>query len=116
MVVLTENVFRPYRGEQQEFVAVAKLGGGKDARAVLLEPDESKTADGEALASWGHVDRMSFRAYPERGETLLGSKNWAGPQPVFAKLSWQTGGIRPPPPDPEAPTGRLSGRPGDSVT
>ncbi|MFO0806121.1 MAG: acetylxylan esterase [Gemmataceae bacterium] len=88
VIVLTENLFRSYRGKSQEFVAVVKLNGGKDAQAVSLEPNDFKTRDGEALSSWKNVDLLSLRAYHERNGKLLGSKSWAGPQPVFRKLWW----------------------------
>ncbi len=89
MIVLTENVFRAYRGKQKEFVAVVKLGGGKDWQSAALEPKDFKAGDGEGLSSWHHVDLLSFRAHYEKGEKLLGSKSWAGRQPVFRKLWWQ---------------------------
>lgn len=89
VIVLTENVFRPYRGKQKEYVAVAKLGGGEETRAVTLAPKDFRASDGEALSSWRNVDLLSFRAYYEKGEKLLGSKSWAGPQPVFGKVWWE---------------------------
>jgi dienelactone hydrolase len=91
VIVLTENVFRSYRGKQKEFVAVAKLHGGTDTQTVRLEPSDFKAGDGEALSSWGHVDLLSFRAYYDRGVKLLGSKGWAGSQPVFGKVWWDGG-------------------------
>lgn len=89
VIVLTENFFRQYRGKLQEFVAVAKLKGGKEMQTVTLEPKDFKASDGEALSSWSHVDLLSFRAYYDKGEKLVGSKNWAGPQPIFKKLWWR---------------------------
>jgi hypothetical protein len=89
VIVLTTNFFRSYRGKSQEFVTVVKLGGGKETHAVTLVPKAFKTSDGEALSSWSNVDLLSFRAYYDKGEKLLGSKNWAGPQPMFKKLWWQ---------------------------
>jgi hypothetical protein len=89
VIVLTENVFRSYRGKQKEFVAVVKLGGGKDWQSAVLEPKDFKAGDGDVLSSWHHVDLLSFRAYYEKGEKLLGSKTWAGGQPAFRKLWWQ---------------------------
>ena len=89
VIVLTTNFFRSYRGKSQEFVAVVKLNGGKDTQIVVLEPKDFKTSDGESLSSWSNVDLLSFRAYYDKGEKLLGSKSWAGPQPVFRKLWWQ---------------------------
>lgn len=89
VIVLTENFFRQYRGKQKEFVAVVKLNGGKDTQAVSLEPTNFQASDGEALSFWKNVDLLSFRAYYDKGEKLVGSKSWAGPQPVFTKLWWQ---------------------------
>ncbi len=89
VIVLTENFFRSYRGKSQEFVAVVKLSGGKDRQAVTLDPKDFKTFDGEGLSSWKNVDLLSFRAYYDKGEKLIGSKSWAGPQPKFKKLWWQ---------------------------
>lgn len=89
VIVLTENFFRSYRGKQNEFVAVVKLKGGKDVQTASLELQDFKTSDGEALASWKNVDLLSLRAYYEKGDKLLGSKNWAGSQPQFRKLVWQ---------------------------
>jgi hypothetical protein len=90
VIRLTENIFRPYRGKQKEFVAVAKLSGGQDAQAISLEPKEFQASDGERLSSWHNVDLLSLRAYDDHGETLVGSKSWKGSQPVFRKLWWQT--------------------------
>ncbi len=89
VIVLTENFFRQYRGKQREFLAVVNLDGGKETQRVMLEPKDFKTSDGEVLSSWGNVDLLSFRAYDDKGEKLVGSKSWAGPQPVFKKLWWQ---------------------------
>lgn len=85
VVVLTENCFRPYRGKQQEFVAVVKLKGGKDTQTVSLERKDF----GEGLTSWKNVDLLSLRAYFDKGGKLLGSKSWAGGQPKFRNLRWQ---------------------------
>ncbi len=71
-------------------MAVVKLNGGGDSQAVSLEPGDFKTGDGEALSSWKNVDVLSLRAYYEKGEKLLGSKSWAGSQPVFRKLFWSS--------------------------
>jgi hypothetical protein len=89
VIVLTENFFRQYRGKQQEFAAVVKLSGGRDTQTVSLDPKDFKTIDGEALSSWKNVDLLSVRAYYDKGNKLIGSKSWAGPQPVFRKLWWQ---------------------------
>lgn len=89
VVELTENVFRPYRGRQREFVAVVKLDGGNEGQTVSWTPGDFKTGDGEALPSWNHVDLLSVRAYYDKGDRLLGSKSWAGGQPKFRKLRWQ---------------------------
>jgi hypothetical protein len=70
-------------------VGGGKLDGGKETQAVSLEPKDFKTGDGEALSGWNNVDLLSFRAYYDKGEKLVGSKSWAGPQPVFMKLWWQ---------------------------
>jgi hypothetical protein len=53
-------------------------------------PEDFLAGDGAALSAWQNVDLLSFRAYSERGEQLLGSKAWDGPQPVFTKLWWQS--------------------------
>jgi dienelactone hydrolase len=89
VIVLTTNFFRSYRGKQQEFVAVVKTNGGPDTQTFSLEPQNFTTSDGQALSSWSQVDLLSFRAYVQQGEKLLGSKSWQGPQPVFKKLWWQ---------------------------
>ena len=78
-----------YRGNQKEFVAVVNLNGGKDTQTVSLEPKDFNTLDGEAMSSWKNVDLLSFRAFFEKGEKLVGSKNWDGSQRVFRKLWWQ---------------------------
>ncbi len=88
VIVLTENFFRSYRGPQQECVAVVKLHGGRDSQTIALEPGDFQTIDGEALSSWKNIDMLSLRAYYEKGEKVLGSKNWAGSQPVFRRLWW----------------------------
>ena len=89
VIVLTENFFRQYRGKMREFAAVVKLAGGQDEQTVALAPHDFLASDGAALSTWQNVDLLSFRAYSERGEQLLGSKAWQGPQPVFTKLWWQ---------------------------
>ncbi len=88
VIVLTENFFRQYRGKQREFFALVTLNG-KETQSATLEPQDFKTSNGEALSSWKNVDLLSFRAYYDSGEKLIGSKRWAGPQPVFRKLSWR---------------------------
>ena len=89
VIVLTENFFRSYRGKSQEFVAIVKLDGGKAVQTMSLGLTDFKTIDGESLSSWKNVDILSLRAYYEKGDKLLGSKSWAGRQPVFQKLRWQ---------------------------
>ena len=89
VVVLTENFFRSYRGRQREFVAVVRLTGGQHSQTVSLAPGDFKADNGDQLSSWQNVDLLSFRAYYDKSDKLLGSKNWIGPQPVFRKLSWQ---------------------------
>jgi dienelactone hydrolase len=91
VIVLTENFFRSYRGKSQEYTAVVKLNGGKEAQTVLLEPKDFKASDGESLPSWKNVDVLSLRAYLNQGGKLLGSKSWSGEQPKFRNLRWQEG-------------------------
>ena len=88
VMVLTENFFRGYRGRQGQFVAVVKLGGDRETNTVSLGPADFETIDGEPLATWKDVDLLSLRAYFEKGDTLLGSKRWAGAQPTFGNLRW----------------------------
>lgn len=88
LIVLTENFFRPYRGKQNEFVAVVKLESGHETQTVRLEPKAFEAVDGEVLSSWKNIDLLSVRAYYEKGDKLIGSKNWAGRQPAIKKLSW----------------------------
>lgn len=90
VIVLTENFFRSHRGPQRECVAVVKLNGGGNSQTISLESGDFKTGDGEALSSWKNVDMLSLRAYWEKGEKILGSKSWVGPQPVFRKLWWSS--------------------------
>lgn len=89
VIVLTTNFFRSYRGKSQEFVKVVKLDGGDATQSVSLEPKDFKADDGEALSSWKNIDLLSLRAYYDKGDKLIGSKSWAGPQPIFRKLRWQ---------------------------
>ena len=89
VIVLTENVFRSYRGKQKEFVTVVKLNGGPDTQTVTLEPRAFQTTDGEVLSSWKDLDLLSFRAYYDKGEKLVGSKSWLGSQPLFQRLWWE---------------------------
>ena len=56
---------------------------------MTLEPKDFQAGDGETLAGWQNVDQFTWRAYFNKGEKLLGSKSWAGPQPKFLKLYWQ---------------------------
>ena len=88
LIVLTENFFRPYRGKQNEFVAVVKLESGHETQTVRLEPTAFEAVDGEVLFSWKNIDLLSVRGYYEKGDKLIGSKNWAGRQPAIKKLSW----------------------------
>ena len=88
VIVLTENFFRPYRGQSQEFVAVVKLNGGKQ-ETVSLTSGDFRTTAGDKLSSWKNVDLLSLRAYFEKDGSLLGSKSWTGSQPTFRKLYWQ---------------------------
>jgi hypothetical protein len=89
VIVLTENFFRSQRGPQREYVAVVPLAGGDEPQHVSLAPSDFQTLDGRPLASWQQLDLLSFRAYYERDNRLLGSKSWAGPQPVFRSLRWE---------------------------
>lgn len=91
VVVLTENFFRSYRGKQREFTTVVKLTGGKAAQTIALETRDFVAADDQKLVSWAQVDILSLRAYHEKTGMLLGSKNWAGRQPVLRKLWWEAG-------------------------
>lgn len=90
VIVLTENFFRNYRGRQQEFVAVVKLRGGTESQTAALEPGDFRNSDGQVLTAWGHVDLLSLRAYHEKGGAVIGSKSWAGSQPVFRRIWWQS--------------------------
>lgn len=89
VIVLTENFFRSYRGKSQEFVSAVTLAGGQDVQTVLLDPGAFKAADGTALSGWKNVDLLSLRGYCKRGDELIGSRTWAGPQPQFRRLRWQ---------------------------
>lgn len=87
ILVITDNFFRSYRGKQQEFVAVVKLTGGD--QTVSLSPQDFQQLAGEgSLPSWQNADILSLRAYVEKGEKLIGSKSWSGPQPKFQNLRW----------------------------
>jgi len=89
VVILTNNFFRPYRGKQQDFLAVAGLRGGEQWQTISLSPADFTSDDGErSLASWEEVDRLGFRAYYGDGQSMLGSRNWAGPRPIFRRLRW----------------------------
>jgi dienelactone hydrolase len=89
VVVLTENVFRGYRGKNQDFAAVVKLAGGNQWQTACLSPKDFKAVnDDNALLSWAGVDLLGLRAYCEEGGVLLGRKQWAGPQPQFRNLRW----------------------------
>ena len=92
VVVLTENVFRGYRGKQKDFVAVVKLDGGKEPQSVSLGPKEFKSGDGTALATWVNVDLLGLRAYSVVGGKPVGSRSWAGRQPTFRKMWWDENG------------------------
>ncbi len=87
VVVLTENVFRPYRGKQRQAAAVVKLTGGKEPQTVSLK----LTDFGDGPASWQAVDLLGLRAYVETDGKVLGSKTWAGTQPRFRNLRWAGG-------------------------
>ena len=89
VVVLTENDFRPYRGRQQDFIAVEDLKGG-DWQTVILRHGDFKTLDGRRLESWEHVDDLGFRAYyDEGGKIRVGSDRWSGVQPTLRNLRWE---------------------------
>ena len=88
VILLTENFFRSYRGKQRQFSAIVKLDGGEEAQTVTLTPDDFVSDSGEQLSSWANVDLLSFRAYHDSGEKLLGSKSWSGSQPQFRQLRW----------------------------
>lgn len=90
VIVLTNNVFRSYRGKQEEYVAVVKLNGGPVSQTISLSTEDFLDGEGKRLPSWQLVDQLTFRAYYERGKTLLGTKTWAGSQPIFYKLCWWT--------------------------
>ena len=88
-VVLTENCFRPYRGKQQDFLAVVELKGG-DWQTVMLTPARFKTLDDRPLKSWEQVDALGLRAYcGEGGKIRAGSDRWIGVQPSLRNLRWE---------------------------
>ena len=90
VIVLTDNLFRSYRGKSQEFVAVVKMSG-VEMQTISLTPSDFSTTEGENLSSWENIDLLSLRAYHEKDGKLLGSKSWNGPQPKFHELRWATG-------------------------
>lgn len=85
VVILTENVFRPYRGKQRQAAAVVKLAGGTEPQTVSLQLKDF----GDGPVSWQTVDLLSLRAYFEAEGKVLGSKSWAGGQPRFRNLRWE---------------------------
>ena len=88
VVVLTENDFRPYRGRQQDFVAVVDLKGD-DWQSVTLTPLDFKTLEGHLLKSWEYLDQLGFRAYyDEGGKIRVGSDRWSGVQSTLRNLRW----------------------------
>lgn len=89
VIVLTENFFRFYRGKSEEYVAVIPLPGGPDQHTFSLKPSDFQSPLGERLASWQNIDILSLRAYYQKGEKLMGSKQWQGPLPQFQKLYWK---------------------------
>ncbi len=66
-----------------------RLDGSNALQTVSLEPKDFRTSEGEVLSTWKNVDVLSFRAYYEKGGTLLGSKAWMGSQPKFRCLRWE---------------------------
>jgi dienelactone hydrolase len=89
IVVLTENYFRPYRGKQQDFLALVELKGG-DWQTVTLMPADFKTLEGHSLKSWEHVDELGFRAfYDEGGKIRVESDRWIGVLPSLRNLRWE---------------------------
>jgi len=96
VVVLTENFFRSYRGRQQNFAAVARLSGGDRWQTISLSPEDFKAVGTEkTLSSWANLDLLGLRASCEENGKVLGSKTWAGSQPVFRNLRWMAGRDRP---------------------
>lgn len=89
VIVLTENFFRSYRGKSEEYFAVIHLQGGADQQAFSLQPGDFQTMSRERLASWQNIDILSLRAYYQKGEKLIGSKQWQGALPQFNKLYWK---------------------------
>jgi dienelactone hydrolase len=88
IVVLTENFFRSYRGPMQEYVARVPLRG-TGTEAIKLLPSDFQSIAGVPLLSWQNVDLLSFRAYYEKDNTLIGSKQWEGKKPAFQRLFWE---------------------------
>jgi len=89
VIVLTENFFRSYRGKTEEYFAVLQLQGGPDPQVLSLTPSDFQSPTGQRLASWQNIDILSLRAYYQKGEKLVGSKQWQGPLPQFQKLHWK---------------------------
>jgi dienelactone hydrolase len=88
VIILTENFFRHYRGKQRQYIAVVNLTGGKTPQTIALNPADFKTPDGQPLASWTHLDILTFRPYLKTVDTLLGTPRWTGPPPTFRSLRW----------------------------
>jgi dienelactone hydrolase len=89
ILLLTENLFRPYRGTTKEYVTAIKLTGGDTPQTITLKRSDFKAEDGSTLKDWHLLDLLTLRGYYEtQAGKLIGSKTWAGRPVVFRKLWW----------------------------
>jgi len=93
VIVITENFFRPYRGKQQDYVAVVPLQGNNKSQTIELSPEEFSSGDGkEKLTSWRHADLVGLVPYHQIGreesKQIIGDDRWNGKLPEFRSLRW----------------------------
>ncbi len=93
VIVLVENFFRPYRGKQRDYVAVAQLRADAGWQTLSLASSDFRCpADRSTLEGWRRLDLLGLRAFYSRARApdaaVMGTRTWRGPQPSFRNLRW----------------------------
>ena len=102
VLVLYENDWRGYRGPTRIYAVPVPLTGSDDWQDVVVArtdfqqvraKEHHRITDGGKLSGWRDIDRLEIRAfyevYADDEKTVIGSRQWNGPQPVLKELRWR---------------------------
>ena len=100
-VVLKENAWRGYRGQERTYVTEVTLQGGSPETVVLELGDFRDTEEGHLPYSWAKMDQLAFcaryvvnRRQSNEELQIIAAQPWQGPKPTFERLEWRVSGDR----------------------